>query len=192
MGITRMDVEEIQELLAQQNPRNLSEDHKGRAAVLMPIVPLGRELSFLLTKRSETVATHKGQVSFPGGYYEAGDSSLEQTALRETHEELGIPPESIRVLGRFHEYMSVTQALVRPYVGVLAPDSRLEPNPAEVAFAFQVPFTYFMETTPEVSPWERQGRIIPLYHWHFEGSLIWGLTAAMIKDLLKVLGLWRH
>lgn len=179
--------ENIRKALARSPKRTLNGGYEARAAVLISLVPGGEGLSFLLTQRTQTVATHRGQVSFPGGYHQSGDGSLETTALRETEEELGIPRSEVEVLGVFQDYLSITKALVRPYIAVLKKDPQLTLNPSEVDFAFQVPMQHFLENEPVVRRQERLGKMADIYYWDYQGKTIWGLTAAIIKDFLDAL-----
>ncbi|MEE8586997.1 MAG: CoA pyrophosphatase [Acidobacteriota bacterium] len=181
-----MTIQRIQDRLRQEPLRRLKEGYVAKAAVLMSIVERPSGPGFLLTKRSHQVATHKGQVSFPGGYQE-GRESLQETALRETEEELGIGPAHVRVLGSFHEYLAVTDALVRPYVGILQGDWQLSPNPQEVDSVFEVPMDFFRTTEPLVRPYQSSRGSGRIYSWDFEGRNIWGLTAAIIKDFMEML-----
>ena len=161
---------------------------KGRAAVLMGLLDSGGEPTFLLTKRTQDVATHKGQICFPGGVEESGDRSLWETALRETGEEVGIGPEYVELLGRFHDYQAVTDTSVACYVGYLKPGFSLTPSPSEVERVLQVPYAFFRDTRPRIETRHREGRPIPVYFYDFKGDSIWGLTARMIKDFLDALG----
>ena len=106
----------IRHCLAGLEPRSLALPSRGEAAVLMPIFRKEGEPHFLLTLRTQEVETHKGQVSFPGGMRDHAEP-LEQTALRETFEEVGIEPRRIEMLGRFHEYLSITNYAVTPFDG---------------------------------------------------------------------------
>lgn len=181
-----MTIQRIQGRLRKEPLRRLKEGYVAKAAVLMSMVERPQGLGFLLTRRTMSVATHKGQVSFPGGYCQ-GSESLQETAIRETREELGIAASHIQVLGPFHEYLAVTDALVRPYVGLLQGDWRLSPNPHEVASVFEVPFRFFRTTPPltrNIRGGQKDRRI---HYWEFEGNTIWGLTAAMIKDFIEML-----
>lgn len=180
-----MTIQRIQDRLRKTPLRRLKEGYVAKAAVLMSVVERSQGLGFLLTQRSQTVATHKGHVSFPGGYRE-GEESLQQTALRETEEELGISPHQVQLLGSFHEYLAVTGALVRPYVGVLQGDWRLSPNPQEVDSVFEVPMDFFRTTHPLTRPYQGRGSG-RIHYWDFEGRTIWGLTAAIIKDFLELI-----
>ena len=105
--------ERIRRRLLRIPPRRNPAASNAQAAVLMGLLDCGGEPTFLLTKRTWEVATHKGQICFPGGVEEAGDRSLWQTALRETGEEVGIEPEYVELLGRFHDYQAVTDTHVR-------------------------------------------------------------------------------
>ena len=157
------------------------------AAVLVPLITHTGGMTVLLTQRTDHLHDHAGQVSFPGGYHQSGDGSLETTALRETEEELGIPRSEVEVLGVFQDYLSITKALVRPYIAVLKKDPQLTLNPGEVDFAFQVPMQHFLENEPVVRRQERLGKMADIYYWDYQGKTIWGLTAAIIKDFLDAL-----
>lgn len=154
------------------------------AAVLISLVRRDGQMHFVLTRRTETVATHKGQISFPGGVREGGDSDLRMTALRETEEEIGVNPEAVDVLGEFHDYDAVTGLKVRSVVGLL--DSRVGylPQQDEVAYVLEVPCSFFQETPPRVEHRLVRGRLLEVYFWDYRGELIWGLTARMIKDFV--------
>ena len=166
--------------------RDLDCPHDGEAAVLIPVYEKSGRPHLLLTLRSQDVATHKGQVSFPGGVSETQDASLEETALRETEEEVGLARDRVTVLGRFHQYLSVTDLLVTPFVGYLEPGFSLTPNVQEVERILEVPFDFLRKTEPRRQPYVRFGRPGTLYYYDFEGEVIWGLTAAMIRDLLEL------
>ena len=168
----------------QRNPA----PSKAQAAVLMGLLDCEGEPSFLLTKRTQEVATHKGQICFPGGVHESGDGSLWLTALRETGEEVGIEPEYVELLGRFHDYQAVTDINVACYVGYLKPGFSVTPSPSEVERVLQVPYAFFRDTRPVVETRHRGGRPIPVYFYDFKGDSVWGLTARMIKDLLDEIG----
>jgi 8-oxo-dGTP pyrophosphatase MutT (NUDIX family) len=135
-----------------------------------------------------SVATHKGQISFPGGMREDQDATFEDTALRETREELGIEPGMVEVLGEFNEYQAVTNQRVRTFVGIVPPDVRIEPQQTEVAYVLEVPFQFFLTTEPRVEQKFRLGRMHDIYFYDFGDETIWGLTARMIKDFLEEVG----
>ncbi len=179
--------EQVRSQLRELTLRNVEHPVKGDAAVLIPIVIMAEQPQFLLTKRTDTVSTHRGQISFPGGTREKQDASLIETALRETREELGLEARHIEVAGRFHDYLSVTELRVRPFVGFVRNSPKLQPNPEEVQKVLRVPFEFFAQTTPQVERRRKFGREISVYHYQYGGEVIWGLTATIIRDFLALL-----
>jgi len=152
----------------------------------MPFLEVGTDPLLLLTKRTDLVRYHKGQISFPGGAQD-GNEPLETTALRETEEEIGIPPQQVRLLGRFHEYLSSSNYRVTPFVASVSPDCRLTPNPIEVAYVLRVPLSFFAENQPECRIMERRGQRTAVYFYQYQGEVIWGLTARIVKEFVDLL-----
>ncbi len=140
---------------------------------------------FVLTRRTESVATHKGQISFPGGFRELGDKSLVETALRETEEEIGVRACEVEILGEFHDYWAITDCLVRPVVGVLSPSVAYRAHSEEVAYILEVPFEFFVTASPAVEYRIHRGERRAVYYFEYGGDTIWGLTAQMIRDFVK-------
>jgi 8-oxo-dGTP pyrophosphatase MutT (NUDIX family) len=182
------DNKKIAQRLKDLTPIRLTGQFSGQAAVLVSVVERVSKPHFLLTRRTQSVATHKGQISFPGGVRESSDVSLRQTALRETQEELGIDPGKIEIVGEFHEYLAATNQTVRPFVGFVDSEVTFKPHSQEVAYVLEVPFRFFGERTPVVKQLKRQGRLHDVYYYDFDGEMIWGLTARIIKDFLEFLG----
>lgn len=181
-------IERLSRRLQAHRPRRLDVEHSGRAAVLMPLVPQGEDFCFLLTQRTHKVETHKGQISFPGGIREDSDPDLLQTALRETWEEIGLAHEAIHILGEFDEYLSITGLIVTPFAAYVEGPLKLTPNPDEVDEILTVPFSIFQECrTLRIETRVRLGVERKLYFYDFEGREVWGLTAQIIRDLLKLL-----
>jgi len=173
--------------LAGLSRRSLEIPEHGEAAVLIPIIGGPENPLLLLTRRTETVATHKGQVSFPGGTRDPQDNTLMVTALRETHEELGLTSNQVEIVGAFHDYLAVTSVRVTPFVGFVKGRPALEPNPAEVAQVLEVPFNFFASNCPVVEEVRRDGQRREVYYYDYQGEVIWGLTAAIIKDFVDML-----
>lgn len=158
------------------------------AAVLIALVEHPDELTVLLTRRSEHLKHHAGQISFPGGAVEPQDRGPVQTALRETEEEIGLPGQAVDVAGLMGNYQTGTGFLVTPVVGFVHPPLRLAPDPFEVADVFEVPLSHVLEPKNH----QRDSRIyrgkrrhfyvIPYRHYH-----IWGATAAMLVMLAELL-----
>ena len=174
----------IQEKLAVVKKRTVKDKVVAEAAVLMPLYERRSQLHLLLTRRTQQVSTHKGDISFPGGVREHGDTSLSKTALRETHEEVGIDPGYVRILGEFHQYLAISKVSVTPFVGFIEEGFSLRPSRREVAAVLEVPLKFFSETVPTVEKRWRNGRVRRIYFYDFQGEVIWGLTARIIKDFL--------
>lgn len=155
------------------------------AAVLMPFTN-EPDPRLILTVRSAHMPTHAGEVAFPGGKRDPGDEDLRATALRETHEEIGLAPDKIELLAELSPLVSRFGIKVTPYVGLVSPDVTLVPEPDEIEEIFRVPLSFFLDTTPTLTdPFEFLGRRMRLPSYYFEQYRIWGLTAMMIVDLLN-------
>ncbi len=177
----------IRSCLNTLSPRILTSGYTREAAVLMPIFEREDEPHFLLTRRTEDVQTHKGQISFPGGMREKGEDLL-KTALRETFEEVGIDEDRIEPLGRFHDYISITGYRVTPFVGFIREPFATTPQVSEVAEVLRVPFGIFLDPTRlrvEKNTWHSRNEDVYFYSYGIHE--IWGLTARIIKDFLHAL-----
>ncbi len=175
--------------LTELRLRSLKDDYDRESAVLMPIFEEGGQPHFLLTRRTEEVATHKGQISFPGGMRH-GEESLTETALRETEEEVGIGRDQFALLGRFHDYLSITAYRVVPFVAYLETPFSPSPQAREVAEVLQVPFEIFYDPGRlKVERMFRQGKWTDVYYYRYGVFDIWGLTARIIRDFLQELRL---
>lgn len=158
------------------------------AGVLIPVLERPGQLSVLLTQRSAELKHHAGQVSFPGGRMEDADEDVVQAALRETHEEVGIPPDAITVIGYLNPMPTVTGYAVTPVVGMVSGDQPLRLDRTEVEYAFEVPLTFLLDERNErASEREYQGRKIPTVEFHYESERIWGATAHMVIELRKLI-----
>ena len=158
------------------------------AAVLVPLVDRAGELQLLFTQRTAHLDDHAGQISFPGGRVEAGDASREETALRETAEEIGLARQSVAVLGRLPDYEIPSGFRITPIVGWVEPPFALNPDPFEVAAVFEAPLEHFLDA----SRYQRRQYRFRGRHRHylaipFEGRYIWGATAGMLYNLCRML-----
>ncbi len=177
--------DQIRAGLSSLELRRIKETYTRQAAVLIPILEHQGEPCFLLTRRTEEVKTHKGQLSFPGGMRQANES-LENTALRETFEEVGIEPDKIEVLGRFHEYLSVTGYCVTPFAGFVSAPFVAVPQAREVAEILLVPLHVFRDPGKlRVERRVRLGQLRNVYFYSYGRHEIWGLTARIIRDFLE-------
>jgi 8-oxo-dGTP pyrophosphatase MutT (NUDIX family) len=158
------------------------------AAVLVPIVEHDGALTVLLTKRTDHLADHAGQISFPGGRIEPEDLDPEHAALREAQEEVGLPPEQVELIGRLDIYRTRTGFEVVPVVGLVRPPLALAPDPYEVAEVFEVPLSFILDpANHELHSRELRGATRHFYVLPYEGRNIWGATAGMLVNLAQVL-----
>jgi 8-oxo-dGTP pyrophosphatase MutT (NUDIX family) len=158
------------------------------AAVLVPLVQREHGITVLLTQRTPHLANHAGQISFPGGRVDAGDGSAEETALRETEEEIGLPRERVRVLGRLPTYYIPSGFKVTPVVGWVEPPFALQLDDFEVADAFEVPLAFFLDPdNHRLERGERNGRVREFFVMPYQGRNIWGATAGMLVTLYQAL-----
>lgn len=202
-----MKPEQLEVLLRTRTPGLM--DARRAYAVLVPLVEREGELCLLYEVRARTLRRQPGEVCFPGGLMERGETP-EACALRETWEELGIPPEQIKLLGRLDFIAHRANFLMQPVLG-LVDSGALEgmvPSPAEVDEVFFVPLSHLLETEPieyeyELIPtpaenfpyevigiprdyrWQHGWENVPVYPW--QGRAIWGLTGRITRHLIQVI-----
>ena len=173
--------------------QGLSEDGAGdrrltQAGVLVPLFERMGIPHVLLTRRTEDVRAHKGQISFPGGRRDPEDPSLLHTALRECEEEIGIPPSRVHVLGELDDLVTVTDFVVSPYVGIIPYPYALKPNRHEIAEVIEAPLSAFL--SPENVRVARGvtygGRSHVTYFFHVGSHIVWGTTAKILVQLLEL------
>jgi len=159
------------------------------AAVLLPLVFSNQEWHLLYTHRSDELTNHGGQVSFPGGSWEPGDADLTATALREAWEEVGIRPEDVQVLGAMQPIGLVTHFVVTPVVGEIPWPYRLRIFDGEVARAFTVPLSWLADPSNYYySTLVFEGKSYEVgYYQLYDGEKIWGATAKITQDFLRLL-----
>lgn len=158
------------------------------AAVLVALVPREQGMQIVLTRRTEHLRHHPGQISFPGGRIEASDASPVAAALREAGEEIGLAAEALEVLGCLPAYSTSTGFRVTPVVGLMDPLAPLRADPFEVAEIFEVPLRFVLDPANYQShriAWqghEREVQAVP-----YQGYFIWGATAGMLHALARFL-----
>lgn len=159
------------------------------AAVLVPMVLREQGLTVLLTKRTDHLHDHAGQISFPGGRVEEHDESPIATALRETHEETGLAPQHVDVIGTLPRYFTGTGFAITPVTGLVQPEFDLSPDTFEVAEVFEVPLSFL--TNPLNYRVHRadlpDGRIRQYYSVPWQDYFIWGATAGMLRGMYQIL-----
>lgn len=173
--------------LADRTPSDLTINGCREAAVLVPLQWVNGKWRVMLTLRTTTVEHHKGEISFPGGGRDPEDPDLLATALRETEEEVGIPPAEIEIFGRLDEIFTIPNYRVRPYVGRIPDAVSTRVQPDEIEELFYLPLSAF--STPGCfaeTAILRNGAQVPLYFFQVQGYTVWGATARIIKQFLEV------
>ncbi len=159
------------------------------ASVLIPIVDREDELYVLMTKRTDHLHHHPGQISFPGGRTDKEDKSAVDTALRETEEETGVDRKYIEIIGTLPDHIIATGYQVKPFVSIVQPHFELNPDPFEVAEVMEIPLSHLMNGMHHQ---RRSGEFPRLGHRTFyaipyQHHFIWGATAAMLRNLFHFL-----
>ncbi len=168
---------------AYQPPPERGGEH-APAAVLVPLIERPEGLSVLLTTRTEHLRRHAGQVAFPGGRADPGETPW-QTALREAQEEVGLDPALVHVAGLSDPFWTRTGYLITPVVGFVSPALTITPNPEEVAEVFEVPFDFLMDAAnhhemERVFPDGARRQVLTM---PYGGRHIWGITAMLLRAL---------
>lgn len=169
--------------ILRQRPKSLRD-----AAVLIPIIDRADEPSVLFTQRSHDLPSHAGQISFPGGRVEPQDENMIATALREAHEEIGLPPHRVEIAGEFGVHFGGQGYAVTPVVGIVHPSTSFNPCPDEVHDIFEVPLAFLVDEANHIVEQRSFGGVdysmfaVPYGDWH-----IWGLTAGIVHTLMQVM-----
>jgi 8-oxo-dGTP pyrophosphatase MutT (NUDIX family) len=160
------------------------------AAVLVPLLWKVDGWQLLFTRRTETVQSHKGQVSFPGGTAESGDRSPEETALREASEEIGLQPQDVVILGRLANFHTNSSFHITPILARIPWPYEFFLSDHEVSRVFTIPLAWLADS----SNWEEHPRVLPsgktenvIYYRPYDGETLWGISARITLDLIKAL-----
>jgi len=183
--------DQIRKLLDLRTRTTIEAKGLTSAAVLVLLYEKQGDIHILLTKRTDTVADHKGQISFPGGVCDKEDESLEATALREAFEEVGINPEGVEILGLLDDGLTVaTSYIITPVVGALPTPPRFSISPEEVKEVIEIPLSFFQNASRQKTPSHTPGvpQSPPGYPtYHYGKHVIWGATARILDQFLSLI-----
>jgi len=181
-------LEELEHILSTRKIKSVQDRSLTPAAVFLFLYPKDGNYCILLNKRTETVEHHKGEISFPGGAMDREDKGFLETALRESHEEMGIQPQDVRVLGQLDDIATRSRFGVRVYVGTIPYPYPFEPSASEIAQVLEVPIVDLLDPAnlrDEVRWAEEESSNSPCYA--FQEHLIFGATAQIVKQFLELL-----
>lgn len=178
----------VRAALASRDRQRVNDPSLKCAAVLIPLLFRDGEWHALVTQRTQQVEHHKGQISFPGGACDPEDASLEATAVRETYEEIGVPPEAVEILGTLDDFPTITDFVVTPFVGVIPHPFTYRLNQCEVAAVVEVPLSFLRDPgNLRVEQHEYKGQFHTVLFWDYGPHVIWGATARILKSFLDLL-----
>ncbi len=186
MGAPILDT--IRRILSSNPSRTLVNDSLVPAGVMLFLYPKEGEYCVLLSRRTHVVEHHKGEISFPGGRMDEGDETLLDTALRETHEELGVEPRHVEVLGSLDDVATGTGYLISPFVGSIPYPYDFKPSEVEVAEVLDVPLSGLLDERSfrdEVRI--ANGQLVHYPCYSYNGNLIFGATAKVLGNFLRLI-----
>ena len=178
----------IRRVLSESPHRSIEDPSMIPAAVMLLLYPKGDDYCVLLNKRTQLVEHHKGEISFPGGRMDDEDASLLDTALRETHEEMGIDPDDVRVLGRVDDMPTNSNYLMSTFVGTIPYPYDFAPSEFEVAEILEAPISELTDPrsfTFEVRTF--QGQPLECPEFNYRGHRVWGATGRVLNNFLRKL-----
>jgi len=163
------------------------DDELGEAAILLALTRELDDPKIILAKRAEHMASHSGEVAFPGGKWELGDADLLETALRETHEEIDLPPEQVEVIASLPINCTRYSMRVWPYVGLISPEQSLTANLDELDAVFRVPLRYFLDQSNlTVDHFTGPDYSLRMPCYIYQGYRIWGFSLVVLVDFLNL------
>ena len=181
----------IRDLLETRTPKVIEDDNYSHAGVLIPLLRENGQYKVLLTKRTDTVEHHKGQISFPGGSAEKGDRSFKETALREAWEEIGLEEEDVEILGKTDDMITVvSNFVIHPFVGLIPFPYEFIVNSLEVERIITAPLEIFHPKNTETRRWsaEYKGVVYNTPAYQYGDDIIWGATARVMENFMEVIG----
>ena len=180
--------ERIRQALSQRKKSHIESEGLTPTAVLIPIYEKTGEYYLIVTKRTEEVNYHKGQISFPGGGRQVEDKTLIDTALRESWEEIGLDPKDVEILGELDDMVTTTNFIISPFVAVIPYPYAFRASTREVEVIIEVPLAVLLDKNNFKEELKlRQGELVPEYTYMYGEWEIWGATARILKQFLEVI-----
>ena len=178
--------ERLKQILAQRKKRRIVDPKRVSAAVLVPIYEKDGQYHILFIKRTEWVEKHKGEISFPGGTYEARDETLLDTALRESAEEINLKPDDVEILGELDDVLSAkTNYLISPFLAFIPYPYEFKVDGKETEEIIEAPVPELMDIGSSLEE-VRGSKTVTVYHYHYQGRVIWGATARILAEFLDI------
>jgi len=181
--------QKLKKFLSLRQKRYITEAHLKPSAVLVPVFSTKGQCYILLTKRTDKVKEHKGQISFPGGAYEEEDKTLLNTALRESAEEIGLKPGDVEILGELDDTPSLgSDYVISPFVALIPWPYKFELNKDETAEIIEVPVSALLDNKRTCQDTEiHNGKTLNTYFYRYQGNIIWGATARILHQFLEII-----
>jgi len=178
----------LKKALSRRQKQGIVNDSRVPAAVLVPLYEKDGQSYIVFIKRTQTVREHKGQIAYPGGGRESGDKTLLDTAIRESHEEIGVLPKDVEILGELDDVITTTSNyIVTPFVGCIPYPYRFVKNPNEVEKIIGVPISALLDNQCLKSATEyHEGKEVGSWEYHYQGYVIWGATARILYKFLEI------
>jgi 8-oxo-dGTP pyrophosphatase MutT (NUDIX family) len=178
----------VRRVLSQNPKKTLLGPSLTPSGVMLLLYPVAGEYCVLLNVRSDSVEDHRGEISFPGGRKDESDRTLLDTALRETHEEMGVRPQDVEVLGELDDVATNSSYLISPFVGTIQHPYRFRPNDREVVEVLEVPLAELSDDgSVRDEVWLEVGGLVSRPSYAYKGHLIYGATARILSRFLELL-----
>lgn len=181
-------MEKLRQYLAKHPGQQILDKEFSPSAVVLPIFRNNEKWHILFIRRTETVEHHKGQISFPGGRRELEDKTLRDTALRELHEEIGLPPVYVDILGKLDDSATLSSNfIISPFIGLIPYPFQFKPDPNEIAYIFDAPVTALLSGSSfQEEEINIENHRVKSYVFKYYNEIIWGATARILKQFLEI------
>lgn len=180
--------ERLKQALSRRKKLHITDTRRVSSAVLLPLYLKDGEYHLLFIQRTTRVRDHKGQISFPGGAYEEEDIAFRKTALRETEEEVGVAESDVEVLGELDDIRTIGSSyVISPFVGIIPWPYDIKVDQWETEEVIEVPLAALLDKDNVREDTDiLEGEVVPTFFYHYQGKVIWGATARMLRQFLGI------